>query len=97
MIIRIVKLQFKLEEAESFKSFFEKVSPEIRNFDGCLKLELLQQTDHPEIFFTYSYWENEEALERYRHSELFKGFWAVAKSKFGGKPEAWSLDKIASL
>ena len=97
MIVRIVKLQFKAEEVQSFKDFFEEISPQIRNFQGCNKLELLQQVDQPEVFFTYSYWDAEEDLENYRHSDLFKGFWKIAKAKFSGKPEAWSHHKIASL
>lgn len=97
MIVRIVKLQFRLEEVESFKTFFEEASPQIRAFEGCQKLELLQQVDQPEVFFTYSYWDSEQDLNNYRHSELFQGFWKVAKSKFSGKPEAWSHNKIASL
>ncbi|MCO5234073.1 MAG: antibiotic biosynthesis monooxygenase [Chitinophagales bacterium] len=95
MIIRIVKLHFKAEELEDFKSYFESIAPQIRKFEGCHHLELLQQVDMPEMIYTYSYWEDEDALERYRYSELFKTFWAVAKSKFAGKPEAWSLNKIA--
>lgn len=95
MIVRIVKLHFKEEELDNFKAYFDKISPQIRNFEGCQHLELLQQADMPEMIYTYSYWDNEEALEKYRYSELFKTFWTVAKSKFAGKPEAWSLNKIA--
>lgn len=97
MIVRIVKLQFREEEIESFKTYFDGICHQIRGFEGCERLELLQQTDQPDVIFTYSYWENEEALENYRHSELFKSFWSVAKAKFAGKPEAWSLHKIAVI
>lgn len=97
MIVRIVKLHFREEEVEAFKAYFDGICHQIRNFEGCQKLELLQQVDNPQIFFTYSYWENEAALEKYRHSELFKTFWGVAKAKFAGKPEAWSHHKIAAV
>ncbi|HZH68216.1 MAG TPA: antibiotic biosynthesis monooxygenase family protein, partial [Chitinophagales bacterium] len=88
---------FRTEEIGPFKELFEEISPQIRNFEGCSKLELLQQVDQPEVFLTYSYWDSEEALNNYRYSELFKGFWKIAKSKFEAKPEAWSHHKIASL
>lgn len=97
MIIRIVKLQFKEEELASFQDYFDSISPQIRNFEGCQKLVLLQQANQPNVIFTYSYWENEEALENYRVSDLFQTFWAVAKAKFSGKPEAWSLNKITEV
>ena len=97
MIIRIVKLQFKEEELASFQAYFESICDQIRNFEGCEKLELLQQTNQPNVIFTYSYWESEEALENYRVSDLFQTFWRVAKAKFSGKPEAWSLNKITEV
>ena len=49
------------------------------------------------IFFTYSYWENEQDLENYRNSDLFKDIWAKTKPMFNDKPVAWSVDKLVSL
>lgn len=97
MIVRIVKLHFKEEEVTAFKNYFDSIAHQIRNFEGCQKLQLLQQVDCPAVFFTYSYWDSEEALENYRHSDLFKTFWSVAKSKFAHKAEAWSHHKVAEL
>ena len=51
---------------------------------------MLQSKNHETICFTYSIWDNEEALNNYRHSELFKNTWAKTKILFDGKPEAWS-------
>lgn len=97
MLVRIVKMHFKEEEIENFQSFFQTKKTFIRNFEGCQFLELYQDKNAPELFFTYSYWENEAALENYRHSPLFKSVWAETKQKFAGKPEAWSVDKLVSL
>lgn len=97
MLVRIVKMIFEEEKIADFKSFFEQHKNSIRNFEGCQFLALYQDKKHPEIFFTYSHWENEDALENYRHSELFKKVWPETKQLFGGKPEAWSVDKIVSL
>ncbi len=36
-------------------------------------------------------------LENYRNSKLFRGIWSKTKPMFNGKPEAWSVDKLASL
>lgn len=97
MLVRIVKMNFRKEEIEHFQLFFETKKNFIRGFEGCQFLELYQDKNDPEIFFTYSYWENEAALDNYRHSELFKSVWAATKKMFCGKPEAWSVDKIVSL
>ncbi len=97
MFVRIVKLTFKKENIASFEEIFEQSKQAIRAFDGCLFLELYQDRHHPAIFFTYSYWEEEEDLEHYRQSDFFKTVWAQTKSLFEAKPEAWSVDKIETL
>jgi len=87
----------KTEETSSFKAMFDDKKELIRNFPGCQFLELYQDQNTKNIFFTYSYWNTESDLENYRHSNLFKNVWAETKLKFDGKPEAWSVDKLVSL
>ena len=93
MIIRIVQMRFRTDEIEAFRTLFEARKDQIRNFDGCLHLELWQDARHPEVFFTYSHWENEAMLDHYRFSELFKDTWARTKALFADKPQAWSLNR----
>ncbi len=88
---------FQPEKIDEFLANFEKVKLKIRAFEGCCFLELYRDKDNTNRFFTYSYWENEEALENYRNSELFKRVWADTKILFNEKPEAWSVDKVVSL
>jgi len=97
MLVRIVKMHFQEDEIENFKLIFEEKKKYIRNFEGCQFLELYQDKDNKSIFFTYSYWKNDEALQNYRHSALFKEVWAETKIKFKQKAEAWSVDKLVSL
>ncbi|QTE22718.1 putative quinol monooxygenase [Polaribacter cellanae] len=97
MFVRIVKMSFHSKYIEEFSAIFEEKKEFIRNSNGCKLLELYQDKTNPEIFFTYSYWENELDLENYRNSELFKSVWAKTKVLFNDKPEAWSVDKKESL
>ena len=97
MLVRIVKLSLEERHIEMFLHNFEQQKENIRNFKGCQFLELYQDKHAKNVFFTYSYWENEDALNGYRNSELFKGIWAVTKPMFNAKPEAWSVDKLATL
>ena len=97
MITRIVKMIFKEEEIEGFRSLFEERKSLIRNFEGCTHLELWQDKQHPQIFFTYSIWDSEEHLNLYRASHFFDDTWALTKKKFAGKPEAWTVAQIHSL
>ncbi len=90
-------MSFEPSKIEAFLTNFDTKKEHIRNFEGCLFLELYRDKDQTNCFFTYSFWENDAALERYRHSELFKNVWAETKAMFNAKPEAWSVDKLVSL
>ncbi len=97
MFVRIVKLGFEPNHIDAFLANFQKNKHAIRSFPGCEFLELYRDKNNTNVFFTYSYWQNEADLENYRNSDLFKGIWAVTKPMFNMKPEAWSVDKVASL
>jgi len=97
MLVRIVKMSFHDDKIEQFLANFNSKKAYIRKFEGCQFLELYRDKNNPNIFFTYSYWNTEEDLENYRHSNLFKGIWKATKVLFNAKPEAWSVDKLESL
>lgn len=86
-------MTFKSEEIDSFLAIFEKQKTFIASFEGCTHLELLRDKNNPNIFFTYSYWQDESYLELYRKSDFFRNIWSTVKLKFDAKPEAWSLEK----
>lgn len=90
MVNRIVKMTFKEENVEKFKELFTTVKSHIENFDGCHGVKLLRDIHNPCVFFTYSIWDNENALNAYRKSALFDDTWTKTKALFGNKPEAWS-------
>ena len=96
MLVRIVKMSFDPAEVDNFKGLFDRNKERIRGFRGCNFLELYQDRNNKNIFFTYSYWENDAALENYRVSPLFQEVWSETKQMFNGKPEAWSVDKLWS-
>lgn len=97
MFIRIVKMSFDKDLIYKFLELFESHKELIRNFEGCEFLELYRDKENSNIFFTYSYWSNEEDLENYRQSDLFKNVWSETKKLFNDKPLAWSVDKVVSL
>lgn len=97
MFIRIVKMSFHPQNIPAFLENFELMKDKIRNAPGNRLLELYQDKNNPEVFFTYSYWEQESDLENYRNSELFYDVWQFTKKLFNDKPEAWSVDKLVSL
>jgi quinol monooxygenase YgiN len=96
-MIRIVKMTFDPEKVDEFLANFEQVKDQIRAFEGVEHLELLNDKNNSNIYFTYSIWKAEEYLEKYRHSDLFKSVWAVTKPMFTEKAEAWSVEQIVKL
>ena len=97
MFVRIVKLTFQEDKIEAFLTNFEEIKHQIRNFEGNEFLELYHDKQDARIFFTYSYWRDEEALEKYRKSALFNEVWTYTKTLFADKPEAWSVNKLHTL
>ena len=78
-------MTFQKEKIEDFLKMFNERKLRIRNFPGCLHLELWQDKKETNAFFTYSIWESEEALNHYRFSEFFKETWSITKTYFNNK------------
>ena len=97
MLIRIVRMTFKEDGVADFLTNFNLNKKAIRNTPGCKHLELWQDENDKNIFHTYSHWENEEALNQYRDSELFKSVWSFTKPLFAAKPMAFSSKKIEEV
>ncbi|MFM7400334.1 MAG: putative quinol monooxygenase [Bacteroidota bacterium] len=93
MIKRIVKMTFREEDTDKFiREVFDLSKQKIRAFPGCRHMELLRDTRQSNVLFTLSYWDDEQALNNYRYSELFAATWVKTKALFSDKPQAWSLE-----
>ena len=95
MIVRIVKMKFGDENRKDFVQIFKETAPIIKDFSGCISVELVQDVKDINQLFTISEWESEEALEQYRNSYFFSITWKKTKLLFAEKAIAWSLSKIA--
>jgi len=93
MITRIVKLTFREDAVDDFEVIWKESKDKIIQSEGCHYVEMLEAKVPSNIRFTYSIWESEEHLNKYRHSELFKKTWSKTKVLFDGKPEAWTTYK----
>jgi len=96
MIVRIVKMTFEPNLVEEFLKVFEISKEKIRSFEGCTHLELMNDVNHSNIYFTYSYWRSEDMLDTYRNSDLFTATWAKTKKLFSKDAEAWTLKTVYS-
>lgn len=96
MINRLVKMEFDPEKTNTFRELFARQQQQIRQFPGCLHLELWEHPASGNTFFTFSQWESEAALEAYRHSNLFRETWAATKVLFSAKPAAWTVLPVST-
>jgi len=94
MIKRIVKMEFEPENISAFVNIFKKNKYKITTFDGCRSVELLRDINVKNIFFTYSIWDSESSLNKYRESNTFKNIWSITKPLFSNKAKAWSVEEI---
>lgn len=97
MIKRIVRMQFRKKQVPKFLELFKENCEAIRAFEGCLYLELLQDTERPNSYFTLSVWKDAEALEAYRKSRLFAKTWKRTKRLFRKQAEAWSTTSYLNV
>ncbi|MHC5202278.1 putative quinol monooxygenase [Myroides sp. LJL119] len=97
MFVRIVKLTFKQDKVEDFITYFNEIKSVVRQQPGCSFLELYQDKDRNNVFFTYSYWDTQVSLDAYRDSQTFSQIWPYVKQMFSEKAQAWSVDKLVTL
>ena len=90
-------MTFEESKVADFLKVFENSKNAIRHFEGCMHLELWRDRAQRNVFFTYSFWESEKAIDNYRQSELFDDTWSRTKILFAAKPEAWSLEGLEYL
>lgn len=96
-LIRIVRLTLSPALVSDFKALFSEVKDKISVTAGCLHLELLVDAAYPNIMTTYSIWEDEQSLDAYRNSELFKATWKRTKTMFAAPPVAFSSFQAETL
>lgn len=92
MIHRIVKMTFREEGIPAFRQIFNDSKNAIHAMPGCAWVQLMQDVKQPNVFFTYSIWDDEDSLEFYRRSILFEKTWTATKALFAEGPKAWTLD-----
>ena len=91
MLIRIVRMEFAPDKVDDIKKLFEEVKVKIAGFPGCYHVELCADATFPNVFYTYSKWQNEAALNAYRSSAFFDDTWTRTKALFSGRPLAYSM------
>ena len=87
-------MEFEPENVSAFVNIFKTNKDIITTFDGCHSVELLRDINTQNIFFTFSIWDSESSLNKYRESNTFKDIWSKTKPLFSSKAKAWSVEEI---
>jgi quinol monooxygenase YgiN len=90
-------MTFKTESTQQFLTIFEEYKERIRSAEGCSHLKLLRDADSPNVFFTYSTWDDALCLEKYRHSTTFGEVWPQVKPLFAAPTEAWTTHALHEI
>ncbi len=96
-MIRIVRLSFKQEHVKDFLTLFDERKERIRSFEGCQYLELWQDNESPNVFYTFSLWQSPASLESYRISAIFQDTWSKVSIWFNEKPKAFSANSHTKI
>jgi quinol monooxygenase YgiN len=96
-IQRLVRMSFQTDRISDFMEVFEDSKEKIRNFPGCLALNLIVDVEDSSIIYTSSIWRAIEDLENYRNSELFIQTWRKTKIHFKEKAQASTFNVIYRL
>lgn len=93
-LVRVVRMKFRPETSKTFQAFFYETQTVVASMPGCLFVDLFQDFQDQDAFYTLSLWESEEHLNQYRASDKFGEIWKYTKSLFGAPPAAYSLKPI---
>lgn len=96
VLVRLVRMTFRPDAMDTFLEIFDTSSPKILAFPGCHHLELWQDPRYQGIVTTYSHWTDAEALDAYRHSDLFRETWSRTRRLFAAPPVARSHQVLRS-
>ena len=96
-IQRLVRMSFQTDRISDFMEVFEDSKEKIRNFPGCLALNLIVDFEDSSIIYTSSIWRAIEDLENYRNSELFIQTWRKTKLHFKEKAQTSTFNVIYRL
>ena len=95
MIVRLVTMTFQEKHIPKFLEVFESFKPQIRNFNGCMDLKLIQNPENLLEISTLSQWQSIDHLNAYRKSELFGEVWPQTKKLFQDSPKAYSYSILS--
>lgn len=89
-LVRFVTMRFRPEAVDTFLEVFHEVQPKIAACPGCHGVAVARNPLEPDSWYTISEWDDANALDAYRYSELFATTWKRTKPLFRAPASAQS-------
>lgn len=94
MLIRLVRMHFRPEAVDAFLALYATARPIITSQPGCFSVQLVRERDDSAAFATWSTWADAAALDAYRASAFFRGFWPQVRVLFRQPAEVVSYEIV---
>jgi len=94
MILRVVKMELIETKIGLFERFMSNLKDEKLRQEGCLHHDIFCDKDNNSIYFSYTIWNNEKSLKKYKKSELFKVVSQTIRSFCVKEPLAWTVENV---
>ena len=95
MTVRVIlELQVKPDQVEALKELLKEALPDSRAFDGCLKLEVIQNQDNPTNILVLQAWQTKEHQQRYSKWRYETGFLDKMGAFLAARPSLRYLDLL---
>lgn len=72
MIAVLFELKVKLGLKDQYLDLAASLRPLLENAEGLISIERFQSLNDPEKLLSLSFWENEEAIKKWRNTELHR-------------------------
>src|SRR5688500_14558912 len=96
MLTRLVRMRFQPDKVDACLRLYAAARSTIAAQPGCRGVQLLRESDDPTAFATWSEWSDVAALEAYRNSAFFRGFWPEVRALFRAPAEAASFEVVGA-
>jgi hypothetical protein len=94
MILRVVKMVVDQNKIDIFNNFMSNLSTEKEGMDGCVHHDFFSNKQFRNVFYSYTIWESEKYLNKYRKSMLFKEVTTTLRSLCLSEPAAWTVENV---
>ena len=89
----VARIEAKKESVELVKSELLKLIEPTRKEAGCIRYDLHQDNENPEVFFFYESWESRELLQAHLENKHLAAYVAATK----GAVTAFTLNEMTVI